>query len=317
MPPRAPGAGAVPEVDRKGTVRKVQIQRPAGGEDADETGEERRAPGVPVWEWGDLVDPGTTALAHADVLEDARGDNRVEEPVGKRQTQPVRDDEPIAVHPGPPLPLAKRREVVSPGLDASCRKDVDRLAVPAARVEDAPGARRAQEREVVVLDPAARVLVLVSAARLIGEGRGVRMGVEVPALGEIRDAVVDGERATARRARQCGRGGGESDMTDRAHQVHARDGPAVFHSQKSLLGACPGRAVLSSDVPAALLQSPGGERGPVRRADPPCPTAARGAEELRREPGARSRGREARGESPEALPRDLREPHALAEDAGR
>src|ERR1035437_9638900 len=63
-----------------------------------------------------------------------------------------------------------------------------------------------------------------------------------------------------------------------------------------------------------LLQSPYGERGSVRRADPACTATARGAEELRGEPRARSRGREARGEAQEALSRGLREPDALAED---
>src|SRR5512141_1133757 len=91
----------------------------------------------------------------------------------------------------------------------------------------------------------------------------------------------------------------------------------LFHSQKSLLEAYLATAALSSDHPAPLLQSPRGERGPVRRADPARAAATRGAEDLRGQSRPRSRGREARGEAPEGLPRDLREPHALAENPRR
>src|ERR1019366_521239 len=75
------------------------------------------------------------------------------------------------------------------------------------------------------------------------------------------------------------------------------------------------RVAPEGDTEAPLLQSPRGERGSVRRADPARAAAARGAEELRGQPRARSRGREARRQAPEGLPRDLREPHTLAEDA--
>src|ERR1017187_6359073 len=317
MPPRAPGTGAVPEVDRERAVRKIEVKDSAGREHADEAFQESGALRVPGGKWRNLVEAGSTALGHADVLDDSRRDYGVEEAVEEGKAQRVRDDEPLAVCSGPPLPLAKCREVVSPRFEARLREEVDRLAVPAARVEDAPRARRAQDRQVVILDAAPRAFVLESATSLLGQGLGVGVVDEVPPLGEVRDTVVDWELLAAHHADQRARRPAERAAACRTHQAgNALAGP-LFHSQKSLPGACPGRAALSSDLPAPLLQSPRGERGSVRRADPARAAAARGVEELRGQPRARPRGREARRQAPEGLPRDLREPHAMAEDPRR
>src|ERR1017187_8991030 len=173
MPPRAPGTGAVPEVDRERAVRKIEVKDSAGREHADEACQESGALRVPGGKWRNLVEAGSAALGHADMLAHSRRDYGVEEAVEEGKAQRVRDDEPLAVRSGPPLPLAKCREVVSPRFEARLREEVDRLAVPAARVEDAPRARRAQDRQVVILDAAPRVFVLESATSLLGQGLGV------------------------------------------------------------------------------------------------------------------------------------------------
>src|ERR1035441_8889806 len=88
---------------------------------------------------------------------------------------------------------------------------------------------------------------------------------EVLPLGEVRDTVVDWELLAARHADHRARRPPERAAACRAHQAgNALAGP-LFHSQKSLPGACPGRVALSSDLPAPLLQSPRGERGSADR----------------------------------------------------
>src|ERR1035441_738317 len=146
MPSRAPGTGAVPEVDWERAVRKIEVKDSAGREHADEAFQESGALRVPGGKWRNLVETGSTALGHADMLDDSRRDYGVEEAVEEGKAQRVRDDEPLAVRSAPPLPLAKCREVVSPRFEARLREEVDRLAVPAARGEDAPRARPAQDR---------------------------------------------------------------------------------------------------------------------------------------------------------------------------
>src|ERR1035438_8967314 len=81
-------------------------------------------------------------------------------------------------------------------------------------------------------------------------GRGVGVVEEVPPLGEVRDTVVDWELLAARHADQRARRPPERAAACRARQPgNALAGP-LFHSQKSLPGACPGRVALSSDLPA-------------------------------------------------------------------
>src|ERR1035437_1399715 len=238
MPPRSPGAGAVPEVDWEGPIREIEVGDSVGGEDSEETCQESGASCVTVGERSHLVDPRSTAFAHADVLDDSRRDHRIEEAVGEGKEQRVRDDETVPALSGAPLPLAEGGEVVPPGFEPCFREKVDRLAVPAARVENAPGARRTQEREVVVLDPATRVLVLVSAACLLGEGRGVRVVIEVPPFRKIGDPFLDRESSPARNARQRGRRALERASTGGADQPEDALAGSLFHSQKCLFGAC-------------------------------------------------------------------------------
>src|ERR1035441_4765066 len=107
MPPRAPGTGAVPEVDRERAVRKIEVKDSAGREHADEAFQESGALRVPGGKWRNLVEAGSTALGHADVLDDSRRDYGVEEAVEEGKAQRVRDDEPLAVRSGPPLPTCE------------------------------------------------------------------------------------------------------------------------------------------------------------------------------------------------------------------
>src|SRR5450830_1051138 len=219
MPPRSPGARTVPEVDREGSVREVEVEDSARGDDSDETCQESGASYVAVGERSHLVDPRGPTLVDSDVFENARTNHRVEIAIGKGKAEPVRDDETVPALSVAPLPFAKGGEVVPPGFEACFREEVDRFAVPATRVENAPGARRAQEREVVVLDPVTRVLVLVPAARLLGEGRGVRVVIEVPPFGKIGDPLLDREALPARSARQRGTRALERASTGGANQI--------------------------------------------------------------------------------------------------
>src|ERR1035438_627499 len=134
MPSRAPGTRAVPEVDWARAIRKIEVKDSAGREHADEAFQESGALRVPGGKWRNLVEAGSPALGHPAVLDDSRRDYGVEEAVEEGKAQRFRDDEPLAVCSGPPLPLAKCREVVSPRFEARLREEVDPAPDPAMAV---------------------------------------------------------------------------------------------------------------------------------------------------------------------------------------
>ena len=217
VPARESGAHTVPEVEGKGAVREVEPERSARGEQARVLGEKRDAEGVAIGQRRDLV-PVATAFRHADVLENARTENRVECPVAKRQAETVGAREPVAAGALPPLPLAKRGEVRAPGVEPLRAEKVDRQTVAAAAVEHVPGTPGGEQRQVEVADArhGARHLVREALALRFGLRLPRNEGVEVSAFGKVHDPILTGKAPGTGRA-ALGRGlGDEAFAAERA-----------------------------------------------------------------------------------------------------
>jgi hypothetical protein len=124
---------AVPEVDGKSSVGKVEEEPSFRGEGSEQLGHIAAPQLVAVRE---RPNPVMTApfFRDTDVLQDARGDDDIEEAARERQKCTVRDDEPVAPLALQPLPLAQGREIVSPRFDPLPLENVYLFSVSAAGI---------------------------------------------------------------------------------------------------------------------------------------------------------------------------------------
>src|SRR3954452_21623279 len=107
MKARRAAARVVPEVDRKRAVREVEIERAAGRENAQQSGQKRAPRGVAIRQRLDAICIAAHLL-DAYVLEDARAEEDVKVRIGERQLRTVSDREAFAMDALAPLPPPQR-----------------------------------------------------------------------------------------------------------------------------------------------------------------------------------------------------------------
>src|SRR5581483_8685163 len=181
----------VPEVDGERSVRAVDVHVPFRPAHAHQFPQKRAAEIIAFRQWSYSI-RGIAVFGHADVLDDARGKNDIEIPVGERGTHRVGYNQPFSMFALLPLPFAKSREIQSPCVVSIVDESVDPDSISGAAVEDRLRSMTNKKRFVELPDPAdgAREFLFQAADGIGRELAGPGERVVVVALAEVRRRAV-------------------------------------------------------------------------------------------------------------------------------
>src|SRR5437870_2073232 len=194
MKARRTGCIAVPEIDRKCAVRKIEKNESLRNRDALELAQKRHPLLVAIAPQPNAV-ARDRVLFDADVFDHAGTDHHVEVAVREGQTRTTRDHKPLFELSLAPLPLAKLRNIVAPSLKSQVVQPIDRESIAAAAIENATrrGRKLSDQWSVEVGNSANGTFdfQLESFEMRRAQCIGRIEGVEVMALREVGDAVLD------------------------------------------------------------------------------------------------------------------------------